>query len=119
MGNVKRQNMDLMRQRKSVEPSYSVSVLGWQELRRVIFRDGLISFQVTLFRHDYCSTCRERVRFIVQQLVDRNVQCFWTCEPDDGSLYVTFRPPNKRMSLKRYLSMLLGLPIRSCISDAD
>jgi hypothetical protein len=74
--------------------SYSVIVWGWNYHRRIIERDGLISFQVTVHGQDCdCYTCKWRVCFVKQQLADQNVQCFWTCESDDASLYVTVGSP--------------------------
>ena len=97
--------------------SYYVIVEGWRDERRIIKRDGLISFQVTVHPEDsYCYTCKDRVRFVQQQLADRNVQCFWTCEPDDASLYVTVGPPPKRTSAEMYLMLLLELAIMRCTS---
>jgi hypothetical protein len=65
--------------------SYSVIVWGWNYHRRIIERDGLISFQVTVHGQDCdCYTCKWRVCFVKQQLADQNVQCFWTCESDDA-----------------------------------
>jgi hypothetical protein len=97
---------------ESKKNSYYVVVWEWNYHRRIIERDGLISFQVTVHCRDgNCYTCRERVSFVNQQLVDQNVQCFWTHEPDDDSLYVTVRPPPQRPSADVYLSFLLGLPI--------
>ena len=52
-----------------------VSVCGWQNDRRIIARDGLISFQVTV-HSTWCYYCGSRFCFVQQQLVDRNVQCF-------------------------------------------
>ena len=96
---------------KSKQNSYNVIVVGWQYQRRVIERDGLISFQVTVHRPERCCwTCEWRVSFIKQQLADHHVQCFWTADP--GSLYVTVGPaPPKRPSAETYLSFILGLPV--------
>jgi hypothetical protein len=107
------------RRSESMERSYRVHVLGWKYSRRIMFRDGLISFQVTVC-DDSCWTCKERVLFVKQQvdylnaveLTQKNstllpVQSFWTYE--SGSSYITFSPPRKPMSGKRYLSILLGL----------
>jgi hypothetical protein len=98
---------------KSKQKSYNVIVVGWKEQRRVIETDGLISFQVTVHRPERCCwTCKERVSFVKQELADYNVQCFWTCDPDDGSLYVTVGPaPPQRPSADTYLSFILGLPV--------
>jgi hypothetical protein len=97
---------------KGSESIYNVLVSGWSDLRRIIERDGLISFQVTVHSQDRdCFTCKERVRFVKQQLADRNVQCFWTCDSDDDTLYVTVGPPPPRTSAERYLSRLLILPM--------
>ena len=97
--------------------SYYVIVENWHYDRRIIERDGLISFQVTVHPEDsYCYNCKDRVRFVQQQLADRNVQCFWTYEPDDASLYVTVGPPPKRTSAEMYLMLLLELGIMRCTS---
>jgi hypothetical protein len=97
---------------ESKKNSYSVIVWGWNDHRRIIERDGLISFQVTVHSQDRdCYTCKERVCFVKQQLADQNVQCFWTYESDDASLYVTVAPPPQRPSAETYLSFLLGLPV--------
>ena len=102
-----------------MERSYMVNVLGWCNPRWIIFRDGLISFQVTVCG-DSCWTCMERVRFVEERVDELNavdlsqvkskllpVQSFWTYE--SGLRYITFSPPRKRMSGKMYLSLLLGL----------
>jgi hypothetical protein len=39
------------------------------------------------------------------------LKCFWTCEPNDGSLYVTVRPPDRHTSVAMYLTLLLELPV--------
>ena len=98
--------------------SYSVIVWGWKYHRRIIERDGLISFQVTVHSQDDCNcyTCKWRIRFVKQQLADQNVQCFWTYESDDASLYVTVGSPPQNPSVETYLSILLGLPIERCSS---
>jgi len=103
---------------ESRKNSYSVIVWGWNYHRRIIERDGLISFQVTVHSpHDCnCYTCEWRVRFVTQQLADQNVQCFWTYESDDDSLYVTVGSPPQRLSPETYLSILLGLLIERCSS---
>ena len=91
------------------EPIYNVLVWGWGNQRRIIERDGLISFQVTV--HSDCCTCGQRVRFVKQQLADENVPCFWTYEA--GSLYITVGPPPpQRPSAEMYLSFLLGVRVR-------
>jgi hypothetical protein len=102
-----------------MERSYMVNVLGWRYRRRITFRDGLISFQVTVCG-DHCWTCRERVRWVEERVDELNAvdlgqvkskllpfQFFWTYE--SGLRYITFSPPRKRMSGKMYLSLLLGL----------
>jgi hypothetical protein len=99
--------------------SYHVNVLGWRYPRRIMFRDGLISFQVTVCGNS-CWTCKERVCFVKERVDELNavdlsqvkskllpVQSFWTYE--FGSFYITFSPPRKHMSGKMYLSLLLGL----------
>ena len=94
--------------------SYYVMVWGWSKLRRIIKRDGLISFQVTVHHKEnrVCYTCAERICFVKQQLVDQNVQCFWTTEPDyEDFLFVTVGPNPPRTSVERYLSRLLRLPM--------
>lgn len=97
--------------------SYYVIVENWHYDRRIIERDGLISFQVTVHCEDsYCYTCKDRVRFVQQQLAAQNVQCFWTYEPDEASLYVTVGPPPKRTSAEMYLMLLLELGIMRCTS---
>ncbi len=95
---------------ESKNNSYYVIVWGWNYHRRIIERDGLISFQVTVHSHD-CYNCKERVCFVKQQLADQSVQCFWTYESDDASLYVTVGPPPQHASVEMYLSFLLGLPV--------
>ncbi len=92
------------------ENSYHVTVCGWSHLRRVIERDGLICFQVTVDSQG-CSTCQERVSFVKQQLVNHNVRCFWTLEPDDFSLYVTVGPLPEGLSVVDYLSFILQWPV--------
>jgi hypothetical protein len=103
------------------ESSYNVLVSGWSDLRRIIEKDGLISFQVTVHSQDRnCYTCKERVRFVKQRLADRNVQCFWTCDSDDDTLYVTIGPPPpQRPSPQMYLTFLLGLPVIRCSSPSQ
>src|SRR5215207_2131157 len=97
--------------------SYYVIVENWHYDRRIIERDGLISFQVTVHCEDsYCYTCKDRVRFVQQQLAAQKVQCFWTYEPDEASLYVTVGPPPKRTSAEMYLMLLLELGIMRCTS---
>ena len=97
---------------ESEENIYNVTVCGWSYLRRIIERDGLISFQVTVHGQDRdCYSCKERVQFVKQQLADRHVQCFWTCDSDDDTLYVTVGPRPPRTSVERYLSCLLILPM--------
>src|SRR5262245_2884043 len=93
-----------------MERSYMVNVLGWHYRRRIIFRDGLISFQVTVCG-DHCWTSRERVRWVEERVDELNAvdlsqvkskllpfQFFWTYE--SGLRYITFSPPRKRMSGK-------------------
>jgi hypothetical protein len=100
---------------ESKNHSYYVRVWGWDHQRRIIERDGLICFQVTVHSQERdCYTCKERVSFIKQQLADQNVECFWTSESDDASLYVTVGPPPVRASTETYLSFLLGLPVVRC-----
>lgn len=99
-----------------MERSYMVNVLGWCYRRKIIFRDGLISFQVTVCG-DSCWTCKERVRFVKERIDELNagdvnspllpIQSFWTYESGDS--YITFSPPRQPMSGKTYLSILLGL----------
>src|SRR5215475_5818794 len=102
-----------------MERSYMVNVLGWSNPRWIMFRDGLISFQVTVCG-EHCWTCRERVRFVEERVDELNavdlsqvkskilpVQFFLAYE--SGLRYITFSPPRKRMSGKKYLSLLLGL----------
>jgi hypothetical protein len=97
--------------------SYYVIVETWHYDRRIIERDGLISLQVTVHCEDsHCYTCKQRVRFVQQQLANQNVQCFWTYEPEDASLYVTVGPPPKRTSAEIYLMLLLELGIIRCTS---
>ena len=97
---------------ESKKNSYSVKVWGWDDHRRMIERDGLISFQVTVHSQDRdCYTCKERVCFVKQRLADQNVPCFWTYESDDASLYVTVGLPPQRPSAEKYLSFLLRLPV--------
>lgn len=94
------------------EKSYNVIVWGWSRSRRVIERDGLVCFQVTVHNQEsWCYTCKERLLFVTQQLSDHNVQCFWTHDPDDGSLYVTVGPPPQGISVEIYLSRLLQWPV--------
>jgi len=96
-----------------------VNVLGWCNPRWILFRDGLISFQVTVCG-DHCWTCKERVRFVEERIDELKAvdlsqvkskllpfQFFWTYE--SGLRYITFSPPRRRMSGKRSLSLLLGL----------
>jgi hypothetical protein len=94
------------------EKSYYVLVWEWNYARQVIERDGLICFQVTVHCQD-CYTCKERIAFVKQQLADQNVQCFWTHEPDNPSLYVTVGPPPEGVSAEAYLSHLLQWPVIS------
>ena len=103
------------KENESRENSYEVYVSGWSHSRRLIERDGLVSFQVTVHSQERnCYTCKERVCFIKEQLANQNVQCFWTYEPDDASLYVTVGPPSPelrrypRLTPELYLSFLLG-----------
>lgn len=97
---------------KPNENIYYLTVLGWSYPRRVIERDRLVCFQVTVHRQDSCCfTCTERVCFVKEQLAVHNVQCFWTREPKDGSLYVTVGPPPDSLSVEKYLSFLLKWPI--------
>jgi hypothetical protein len=56
---------------ESKNNSYYVMVWGWSDRRRIIKRDGLISFQVTV-HSQRCYTCAERICFVKQQLTDRN-----------------------------------------------
>ena len=92
--------------------SYYVIVENWHYDRRIIERDGLISLQVTVHCEDRCCyTCKQRVHFVQQQLANQNVQCFWTYEPEDASLYVTVGPPPERTSAEIYLMLLLQLAI--------
>ena len=98
--------------------SYMVNVLGWRYRRRIIFKDGLISFQVTVCL-DSCWTCKQRVRFVEERIDELNavdvnspllpIQSFWTYE--SGYSYITFSPPREPMSGKTYLSILLGLDL--------
>jgi hypothetical protein len=93
--------------------SYFAPVFAWDERRqelwnyerRIIARDGLVSLQVTV-HHDTCWTCRYRVLLVKQLIADQNVQCFWTREPDDVSLYVTVGPLPPGMPPSRYLTSL-------------
>jgi hypothetical protein len=86
--------------------SYHVSVRGWNYERRIIERDGLISFQVTVHGPS-CQGCYGRRVFFVQALLAvKKVQCFWTREPDDGSLYVTVGPAPPHMTTQMYLAEL-------------
>jgi hypothetical protein len=93
------------------ENRYYVTGLGWTHRRRVIERDGLICFQVTVGPERSCTTCAKRVSFLKQQLANQNIQHFWTCEPDDDSPYVTVRPPHPSVSSDKYLSFLLEWPV--------
>jgi hypothetical protein len=88
-----------------------VRVSGWRNDRRIIERDGLISFQVTV-HSSWCPQCELRFWFVQQQLIGQSVRCFWTCEPDDGSLYVTVGPPPRGTSAEMYLSRILRLPVQ-------
>jgi hypothetical protein len=100
---------------ESKNNSYYVMVWGWSRLRRIIKRDGLISFQVTVHHREnrVCDTCAERIRFVKQQLADQNVACFWTAEPDyEDFLFVTVGPKPPRTSVERYLSRLIFPMIR-------
>jgi hypothetical protein len=102
---------------ESHKNSYYVRVEGWHYDRRIIKRDGLISLQVTVHCQDRCCyTCKERVCFVQQQLANHNVQCFWTCEPENGSLYVTVGPPPPGTSAEIYLMLLLELGVIRCTS---
>jgi hypothetical protein len=87
--------------------SYHVSVRGWNYERRIIERDGLISLQVTVHGPS-CQGCYGRRVFFVQALLAvKKVQCFWTREPDDDSLYslyVTVGPAPPHMTTQMYLS---------------
>jgi hypothetical protein len=97
-----------------------VNVCGWHYGRWIIERDGLISFQVTVHSQEHhCYSCKDRIGFVKQQLADQNVQCFWTCEPDDGSLYVTVGPPPPGTSAEMYLSCVLGLPVQMYSSSTQ
>jgi hypothetical protein len=51
--------------------SYMVNVLGWRYRRRISFKDGLISFQVTVCV-DSCWTCKQRVRFVKERIDELN-----------------------------------------------
>jgi hypothetical protein len=93
---------------ESKNNSYYVRVLEWSRLRRIIERDGLISFQVTVCP---CYTGKTRVSYVKQELADQNIQCFWTYESDDDSLYITVGRWPPRTSVERYLSRLLILPM--------
>jgi hypothetical protein len=84
--------------------------LGWTYPRQIIEKDGLVCFQVTV-DGEGCSTCKERVAFVKQQLADQNVRCFWTLDPDNFLLYVTVGPPPHGVSVEDYLSRLLQWPV--------
>jgi hypothetical protein len=85
--------------------SYHVSVHGWNYQRRIIERDGLISFQV-IVHSSRCLGCYRRVFFVQTLLAVKKVQCFWTREPDDSSLYVTVGPAPPHMTTQMYLAEL-------------
>jgi len=94
------------------EKIYYVTVWGWSHSRRVIERDGLVCFQVTVHNQDsWCYSCKERLLFVKQQLANGNIQYFWTHEPDDASLYITVGPPPQGVSVEIYLSGLLQWPL--------
>jgi hypothetical protein len=75
------------------------------------FATSLICFQVAVHHPDSCFTCKDRVSFVKEKLVIQNVQCFWTRQPDDGTLYVTVGPPPDGLSVEKYLSFLLDGPV--------
>jgi hypothetical protein len=96
---------------ESMENSYYVTVWGWYYDRRVIERDGLICFQVTVHsQEEHCWSCEQRVSFVKQQLAKQNIQCFWTQEPGSPSLYVTVVPP-QGTSAEKYLTFILDWPL--------
>jgi hypothetical protein len=76
----------------------------------VIFRDGLISFQVTVCT-PVCPTCISRVAFVLEQLAQQDIQHFWTYESD--LWYITFHPPTKTISGKKFLSRVLRLTMET------
>lgn len=90
--------------------SYYVRVAGWSNSRQVLERDGKVSFEVAL-SHDHCPTCAARVRYITQQLANRNVQYSWKYYDGSGS-FVELDAPGQGMPTEKYLSELLGLNIR-------
>jgi hypothetical protein len=96
------------KENESRENSYRVEVSGWYHSRRLIERDDLISFQVTVDSHD-CYTCKERICFVKEQLDQQNVQCFWTYE--DASLYVTVGPPPPELRIFLESRLCPGLPL--------
>ena len=68
--------------------TYLVSAWPWHYERRIIERDGLVSFQVTIhLEKSACWTCKERVAYVTEQLAEANGSHFWTREADNCCLY--------------------------------
>jgi hypothetical protein len=79
----------------------------WYYARKIIVRDGLVSLQVTVHKNS-CFGCRLRVELIKKLIADQNIQCFWTREPNDGSLYVTVGPLPPGMPPSKYLTSVFS-----------
>jgi hypothetical protein len=97
----------------------------WYYERRISVIDGLVSLQVTVHGGD-CYTCKRRVELVKHLIADQNVRCFWTRDPNDGSLHVIVGPLPPGMSPREYLNSLFCgsggrglLVVKLRESDAD
>jgi hypothetical protein len=97
--------------------SYYARVRGWGDVlsgmwyykRRISVIDGLVALQVTV-HGGACYGCRRRVELVKHLTADQNVQCFWTRDPNDGSLHVTVGPLPPGMSPFEHLNSLFCVP---------
>jgi hypothetical protein len=115
--------------------SYYARVWGWGDTlsgmwhyeRRISVIDGLVSLQVTVHGNSICFGCKWRVDLVKHIIADQNVHCFWTRDPNDGSLHVTVGPLPPGMSPFEYLNSLFCVPsggrglfvLKLRASDAD
>lgn len=92
-----------------VEKTYSVRVGGWSNRRTVIERPDSIALEIAM-SHNHCPTCSDRVRYVTQQLSQRNVQYSWSY-PSRSQSFIVVQAPGPGIPATDYLSKLLSLHI--------
>jgi hypothetical protein len=88
-----------------------VDVGGWQYSRELIEDEqaGKVKFEVAV-AHNHCPTCADRIRYVSQQVSQKNLQYSWEY-PGGSKSFIVLDHPGAGVSINQYLSEALGLRI--------